>query len=490
MNCRLSIGFLLLLVFTASSDAAVSSAGQAAAATAASKPPVVGAAGQAGQASEGPAARPSTAAPAEPAAKPPAPAPAKPAEKAGFARAVPEWPKWFTLTLVDRVRLDSVRAPGTRGADYDTYVINRFRLTASVRPVSWFAANLQLQDARVADYAASAVPKSVRNPLDLRLANVELGKKGARGVTAVIGRQELSLGDGRLMASPDWGNVSRTYDGVRLTGSLPGLKVDVFGVAPVDVTPDSFSRAKYGERAFGAWSTFDRVKPLGYVDVYELVKHNATATGETGSKGDQTIYTTGVRAGGPIGRTATWEADAVIQRGHSAGDDVSAWATHEGVSWTIGKSAWKPKVGAEYNFASGDDNPKDGVKRTFDQLYASTHGKWGLGDQVGWRNMHHVAVKLEVAPTKKLKVNAAVNKLYLATLNDAWYGSSGSKVVTNRTATSRDLGWEPDLFGTYAVTRDLTMGAGLAVLLGGDFLKQSTDVRRVWTPYVMWTYKF
>jgi hypothetical protein len=457
--------------------------------------PGTGAGQAASSSSPGPAAVPSTAEPSAQTgtitAKPtPETAAAKPAEKVGFARVAPGWPRWFTLILVDRSRVESIRPPGTRGAEYDTYALNRFRLTASARTASWLTANLQVQDARVGGYATSPAPKSVQNTLDLRLANVELGRKGARGVTAVVGRQELSLGDGRLMASPDWGNVSRTYDGLRVSGFLPGFKVDVFGVAPVDVTPDSFSKAKYGERAFGAWSTLDKVKPLAYIDVYELVKHNSAATGETGSKGDQTIYATGVRVGGPIGKAFSWEADNAIQRGHSAGDDVKAWATHEGVSWTIGRAAWKPKLGVDYDFASGDDDPKDGVKGTFDQLYASTHGKWGLGDQVGWRNMHHVALRLEVSPTRNLKVSTAVNKIYLATLNDAWYSASGSKVVINRTATSRDVGWEPDLSGTCTLTRDLTMGIGLAVLLGGDFVKQSTDVQRVWTPYVMWTYRF
>jgi hypothetical protein len=417
------------------------------------------------------------------------PAP-KPPEKVGFARVSNDWPKWLTVSLVERGRVESVRPPATKGAVYDGYYLNRFRLTAIAKATPWLVATVQTQDARVGAYAVSPAPKSMNNTFDLRVASVELGKKAPRGVSAVVGRQEMTFADGRLMASPDWGNVSRTYDGARLAAYRPGVRVEVFGAAPVDVTPDAFSRAKVGERVYGTWVTFDKVKPLAYADGYTIAKFNATATGETGTKGDQVVYTTGVRAGGPVRKVVTWEFDTAVQYGHSAADSLSAWATHEGIAWSVGKSAMKPKLSAEYNFASGDTNAKDGTKHTFDQLYVSTHAKWGLGDQIGWRNMQHVAVKFEVSPTPKLKVNTALNHLWLATVNDSWYGSSGSKVVLNKKATSRDIGWEPDLFATYTLNRDLSVGAGFAVLMAGDFVLQSTDVTRVWTPYVMWTYKF
>jgi len=104
--------------------------------------------------------------------------------------------------------------------------------------------------------------------------------------------------------------------------------------------------------------------------------------------------------------------------------------------------------------------------------------------------MHHAAVKLEFTPTRRLKITTAINKQALATVMDGWYGVSGLKLAVNRAATSRDLGWEPDLYGTCTVTRDVTVGAGYAVLFGGDFVRQSTKVTRVRTPYLMWTMKF
>ena len=209
---------------------------------------------------------------------------------------------------------------------------------------------------------------------------MDIGKKGARSVTATIGRQEFTLGDGRLMASPDWGNTSRTYDALRVTGTLPGVKIDVFGAGVVDVNPNGFHRAKQGERSYGTWATFDKVPYFKTFDAYLVAKANRLVTGELGSKGNARTYTVGARVGGPIGKRLAWEVGGAGQRGHYADDDLSAWATHESLAYTVGASTMKPRLVFEHVFASGDENAKDGTKSTFDQLSPSNHIKYGLAD--------------------------------------------------------------------------------------------------------------
>ena len=65
-------------------------------------------------------------------------------------------------------------------------------------------------------------------------------------------------------------------------------------------------------------------------------------------------------------------------------------------------------VFGEFNYALGDANPGDGVRGTFDQLYPTAHDKFGLADQVGWRNIHHVRTGLEVRPHAELALTAAI----------------------------------------------------------------------------------
>jgi hypothetical protein len=416
------------------------------------------------------------------------PAPPKP-EPTGLERLSPDWPKWLKVGVLYRGRVESVRPVTGTATDYDGYYMNRLRLSATVQASPWVQVVAQIHDAASMGYATAA-PTSLSGGFDLRQGYVEIGKKGKRGVLASGGRMELSLGDGRLIASPDWGNSSRTYDMGKVTAFVPGFRLDVFRAAPVLIDTAKFDRAKPGEYFWGAYATLDKIKKVTTFDLYAFQKANSVVTGELGQKGDARVYTYGARIAGPVGKAFGYDLDAALQRGHMAIDDVKAYAAHGAVWWAKPKAAAKPKVSVEYDFASGDADAKDGVKGTFDQLYASNHAKYGFADLVGWRNMHAFELKFEVSPNKRLKLNTALNRLLLAKTSDSWYGSSGSKVVLNAKATSRDIGWEPDVFATFSVSKELALSAGVAVLLPGDYVKQSTTLDRYWYPYAMWTVKF
>jgi hypothetical protein len=359
------------------------------------------AAAQDGSSQPAPAA-PGTAAPA-----PPKPAQAKP-EATGFDRLSPDWPKWLKLGLLYRGRVEEVRPLTGSSGEYDGYYLNRLRLSAGAAFGGWMQVYAQIQDVESMGYAVSPAPKSMAGGFDLRQGYVEIGRRGKRGVLFTAGRAELSLGEGRLIASPDWGNSSRTYDLGRITAFVPGLKVDVFRAAPVDINPSAFDRAKPGEHFWGGYATLDKLKGLTAVDFYVLAKMNSVVTSELGTQGDGRVYTYGGRLSATVAKTWTFDTELALQRGHRASDDLSAWGGRFSVARPIGRSSLKPRAAVEYDYASGDENPKDGTLGTFDQLYASNHAKYGLADLIGWRNMHVAQARFELSPTKKLKLNTAL----------------------------------------------------------------------------------
>jgi hypothetical protein len=65
----------------------------------------------------------------------------------------------------------------------------------------------------------------------------------------------------------------------------------------------------------------------------------------------------------------------------------------------------QPRYVAEYNFASGDGNSRDGVHGTFDQLYASGHDKLDLADQVGWKNIQNIRTGVDIKVKPKWSVS-------------------------------------------------------------------------------------
>jgi len=145
----------------------------------------------------------------------------------------------------------------------------------------------------------------------------------------------------------------------------------------------------------------------------------------------------------------------------------------------------------EYNYASGDADPTDGTRGTFDQLYPTGHDKYGLADQVGWRNIHHLRTGVDVTPMKALLLTASYHSWWLAERNDALY-SAGSAVIARAPggAISRHVGQEIDVQASRPITPHVQVSGGYAYIFPGAFLKQTTPGASYGYPYVMATYVF
>jgi hypothetical protein len=150
-----------------------------------------------------------------------------------------------------------------------------------------------------------------------------------------------------------------------------------------------------------------------------------------------------------------------------------------------------PRVYAEYNYAGGDQNAKDGIRGTFDQLYPSGHDKLGFADQVGWRNIKDFRTGLEVKPHKGVAAMFEYNNWYLVIATDSVYNSAGNAVFRSATGTAgTHVGQEFDVTGTWAFAKACTAGAGVGHILPGEFLKSVTPGNPCTYPYMMIGYKF
>ena len=117
-----------------------------------------------------------------------------------------------------------------------------------------------------------------------------------------------------------------------------------------------------------------------------------------------------------------------VQRGSLGPDSVRAWAGHWQIRETLPGSK-TPHLTAEYNYASGDADPADGIRGTFDQLYPTAHDKYGLADQVGWRNIHHVRIGFDITPIKATPITVNYHSYWLAQKRDALYAASGAPLA-------------------------------------------------------------
>lgn len=397
-------------------------------------------------------------------------------------------PSWLRVRGEFRERAEgSDNAGFVEGRD-DAFFLSRVRLTATATGKS-VAATVQVHDGRVADKRVGPTTAPFRAPFDLRQVFVDIGS-AKTPLTARVGRQELAFGDQRLIGPGNWTNAGRTFDGARATLQSKVAHVDLFAVSLVRILDGEFDKSGNGNRLVGAYVNSPRIVPFGTVEPYVFWRRDVNQPAETGVFGLLHQVTTGARLVGKMPARIDYNIEMDLQRGSLGPDSVRGWAGH----WQLRGSlplAWTPHVTGEYNYASGDANPSDGIRGTFDQLYGTGHDKYGLADQVGWRNIHHVRAGVDLTPGRATPILVNYHGYWLAEARDALYAASGAAVARVISgASNRRVGQELDIQIAHPVAEQLSLAAGYAHLFAGPFLKQATPGASYSGPFVMVTYVF
>lgn len=422
--------------------------------------------------------------------QPAAPAPASvPVKPPILNRANELLPPWFRLRGEFRERLEGFDGLGFVSSREDLYWLSRLRLNAAITPSKSVGFQMQVQDARVAKKTVGPTGVPFTAPLDLRMGFVDLGASTSH-VTVRMGRQELVYGEQRLIGHVSWLNAARSFDGVKATIRTKAFQTDVFATSVVRILDDEFDKSGFGNRFAGVYGGTTRLIPSATVEPYVLWRRDVNLRAEAGGLGTLSAFTTGMRVAGRLPGRLDYGVEMALQRGSLGADDISAWAGH----WQMRESL-PGRLGArligEYNFASGDGSPTDGVRGTFDQLYPTPHDKYGLADQIGWKNVHHARAGLEILPFKGFPVTSNYHSWWLADRNDALY-NAGSAVLARVAggATNGHVGQEVDVQVSHALTPQLQAAAGYAHIFTGAFLKEATPGASYSHPYVMVTYVF
>ena len=177
------------------------------------------------------------------------------------------------------------------------------------------------------------------------------------------------------MGHTSWNNAARTFDAVRATIRRPRYRVDAFASSVVIVRDGEFNRPVTGNNFHGIYASSDKLVPRSTVDAYLLWR---VAPG-LGLQDPRHALDGQARRGFDYGIEMAVQAGDV----RALGGPLAGRLHHP-------RAAVKPRLIAEYNYASGDNDPGDGRRGTFDSLYPTPHDKYGMTDQVGWRNIHHL----------------------------------------------------------------------------------------------------
>jgi hypothetical protein len=295
----------------------------------------------------------------------------------------------------------------------------------------------------------------------------------------------------RLIGHLNWTNTARSFDAARLTLQRSNYKVDLFAASVVNLREGSANKSSGGNNIHGAYGSIAKLVPNAAIEPFafwRLARGTKTESGLPG-KTDRWVY--GVRFAGKLPSNFDYNVEMARQSGSVGADNIEAMASHAALGYTIAVFRKKPRLVAEYNYASGDSTPGDGVQETFDQLYPTGHDKQSLADQVGWRNIHDIRVGVEYKATSKITLTGAYHSWWLASRRDALYNAAGAAVVKVANGLAgRHVGQEADVQLTYTLNTTTSIGAGYANIFPGTFLKNATPGREYRFPYLMLTHSF
>jgi len=343
----------------------------------------------------------------------------------------------------------------------------RVRLTANAKATDDTSVKITVQDTRNwgAAQAAAGGPNltddGVSNQLDLHESYVNVENLFGAPVSLRAGRQELNYGDQRLVGSFGWNNNGRSFDALKVTYKSEQVDVDLFESKITENTITSTD-----QDFFGAYATVKAI-PDNTLDLYVLALRNgnntalgfsSTTLGNTTISGNgnpqeaQKLYTYGARLKG-------------IKLGYAL------------------PTPMKVRVGAEYDFASGDkdNSAADNKIKTFFNLFPTNHGKFGIADQQGWRNTKTWNINAKADVNEKLSVSAAYFNIRLAEKTDAWYGAGNWNTTptgiraANANNTQNSVGSEFDIVANYKYNSAVSAQLGLSRFTAGSFIKDQIN---------------
>jgi len=398
-------------------------------------------------------------------------------------------PSWLRVRGEFRGRVEGFENAGFSTGRDDLYWLNRLRLNATVTATRSLSFQVQAHDARVAAKQVGATGAPFKATLDFRTAFADIGNATAP-LAVRLGRQELAFGDQRLVGHASWLNAARTFDAARMTVRRKTLVVDGFVASVVRILDGELDKSGNGNRFVGAYAASSAVVPSSSVEPYVFWRRDVLVRTERGDLADMHQTTVGVRWAGRLPAKFEYGIETALQSGSVGDDSIHAWAGHYRLRTPSGPRALR--VTTEFNYASGDRTGTDGRRGTFDQLYPTPHDKYGLADQVGWKNIQHVRTAVDLTPVSGWPVTAAYHSWWLAEKTDALYAAGGAVLVPRVAdgAASSHVGQELDVQLSRAITPQLTLAAGYAHIFTGPFLKQATPGASYSHPFAMITYVF
>jgi Alginate export len=363
---------------------------------------------------------------------------------------------------------NNMRGLGLTGLD-DDFLLRRTRLFGNFEFTKDIRVFGEMIDAR--DNFNNQAPRAIEvNEYDMLnlFIDARLWSEGDRSLSVKAGRQELLLGDQRLISPLDWANTRRTFDGYRATAKSKTLTVDGFYTNPVLVSEKSFDSPDLQQEFMGLYSSYTGSENK-VLDLYALRYNNASGVNNFD------FNTLGGRLNGSEG-DKLYDLEISYQLGRNT--DGSA---HTAQSYTGGlgrklnsASPLNPTLWVYMDWASGDN--ARGAGNGFHHLFPLAHRYNGFMDLFGRRNLGDANTFLSFKPSTKWTMLVWYHYFFLANQNDTPYSIVMRPFNPANAPGSRELGSELDLLGTYSISARQQLLVGYSHFWAGAYYDTTTGV--------------
>ncbi len=406
-------------------------------------------------------------------------------------------PDWLKISINHRTRYETLdgqyrlKTNDMSGSGGDQAVV--FRTLVHARAdLDYFTLGAEIQDSRIAQAdsgtatGSNKLTTTIVNPLELLQAYLEAsinnaGLQGSQGLLR-LGRITMNVGSRRLVARNRFRNTINAFTGVDWQWQYQDKTFRTFYTLPIErrVVGDirnNNPRFDSEDTNVRFWGVYYSQGLLSKVDKGEAYVFGLNKEKQKKAIKNLELYTFGLRLWRkPVSEQFDYQLESVYQLGQSGsssnpGKTLDHWAyfQHAELGYRF-NAPWSPRLIAQYDVASGDDNPNDGQNNRFNTLFGARRFDFGPTSIYGAfarSNLQSPALRLKMEPSKTVKSMFALRGFWRASTADSWTtaGIKGDQAYIGTQIEAR-LRWEP-------VSDNLRFEAGVAHLFSGKLMVQA-----------------
>lgn len=356
--------------------------------------------------------------------------------------------------------------------DQDGIHLFRTRLNFGYNFSKNLSLKIQFQDARVGSLSyGSRAP--YEDTFDLREFYFKYGEIKENKFSLSIGRMEVALGDERLVGPVYWSNVSQSFDGFNFDFAVKEWNVKLFSLRRVLIEDGKFNKWDEEDNFFGTWTS---KKVTNYHNLNLFLFYRDTSKlisfGPSVGSAEMKEYTAGFQFEGKDVMNFDYLLFGAYQFGDFGEKEISAKAFVFTLSYKF-ETFLNPKIGIEFDWGSGDKNPQDNKRETFDNLYPTGHKFYGYMDRASLQNLKNYAFHLFLDLSKDSKLEISYHNLNLDTSADSMYLASRRPFIQGTKGQSTKIGDEIDFALTHKLNKNFNFLLGYSYLKAGKFLEEN-----------------